>query len=335
VGFEGGFELATHDREAQVLRSQDGRSLPYDFAVMIPSHQAPEVIRNSPLAAANGYMDVVLPSMQSPLYENVYGSGDVVAPTIGLGMAGVFAHFQADHVATEIMDDMRGAFMGELYNMVGVCVMDTGYMGAAVWCDFTDKLYGWPSTPIAGCSAVCAPSERSRSPSKNGGSRISSALVMQSARKEHPVTANGSTQLSDVEREAYDAIVARVAQSSDGLFQALDLVDSLADSGTLAALNAIFEDFDENFSALTRPDLMGMVANLMMVMGVLSQLKYEPFFNLAMHTAPDLNKAYDNSHDRPEKMSMREMMGMMRSPEFASAMRTLDVVLKSQQGSPN
>ncbi len=149
------------------------------------------------------------------------------------------------------------------------------------------------------------------------------------------MTANGSTQLSDVEREAYDAIVARVAQSSDGLFQALDLVDSLADSGTLAALNAIFEDFDENFSALTRPDLMGMVANLMMVMGVLSQLKYEPFFNLAMHTAPDLNKAYDDSHDRPEKMSMREMMGMMRSPEFASAMRTLDVVLKSQQGSPN
>ncbi len=147
VGFEGGFELATHDRDAQMLRSQDGRSLPYDFAVMIPSHQAPEVIRNSPLAAANGYMDVVLPSMQSPLYENVYGIGDVVAPTIGLGMAGVFAHFQADHVATEIMDDMRGAFMGELYNMVGVCVMDTGYMGAAVWCDFTDKLYGRAEHP--------------------------------------------------------------------------------------------------------------------------------------------------------------------------------------------
>jgi sulfide:quinone oxidoreductase len=72
----------------------------------------------------------------------VYGIGDVVAPTIGLGMAGVFAHFQADHVATQILDRVRGVYLGELYNMVGVCVMDTGYMGAAVWCDFTDKLYG-------------------------------------------------------------------------------------------------------------------------------------------------------------------------------------------------
>jgi hypothetical protein len=37
--------------------------------------------------------------------------------------------------------------MGELYNMVGVCVMDTGYMGAAVWCDFTEKLYGRAEHP--------------------------------------------------------------------------------------------------------------------------------------------------------------------------------------------
>jgi sulfide:quinone oxidoreductase len=31
--------------------------------------------------------------------------------------------------------------------MVGVCVMDTGYEGAAVWCDFTDKLYGRTAVP--------------------------------------------------------------------------------------------------------------------------------------------------------------------------------------------
>ena len=31
--------------------------------------------------------------------------------------------------------------------MVGVCVMDTGYEGAAVWCDFTDKLFGRTAVP--------------------------------------------------------------------------------------------------------------------------------------------------------------------------------------------
>lgn len=147
VRFEGSFELVDHDRDGRTLRAKDGRSLEYDFGIVVPPHQAPEVVAGSPLAGPGGYMDVVLPSMQHPRYENVFGIGDVVAPTIGLGMAGVFAHFQADHVASAIMDRIRGVFMGELYNMVGVCVMDTGYMGAAVWCDFTDKLFGRSKVP--------------------------------------------------------------------------------------------------------------------------------------------------------------------------------------------
>ncbi|MCL6551609.1 MAG: NAD(P)/FAD-dependent oxidoreductase [Firmicutes bacterium] len=142
VEFEGGFVLAGVDRDRRVLRAADGRTLTYDLAIVVPPHQAPAPVRASPLATADGYMDVVLPSMASPRYPEVYGIGDVVAPTIGLGMAGVFAHLQADHVVTQILDRIRGVFVGELYNMVGVCVMDTGYMGAAVWCDFTDKLYG-------------------------------------------------------------------------------------------------------------------------------------------------------------------------------------------------
>ncbi len=142
VDFEGGFQLTTHDRDNRVLRSADGRALQYDLAILIPPHEPPAPVRNSPLAGEGGYMEVALPSMASPRYPEVFGIGDVVAPTIGLGMAGVFAHFQADHVVSQILDRIRGAYMGELYNMIGVCVMDTGYLGAAVWCDFTDKLYG-------------------------------------------------------------------------------------------------------------------------------------------------------------------------------------------------
>ena len=142
VHFEGGFELAAHDRDARVLRAADGRELPYDLGIVVPPHEAPAAVRGSPLAGPEGYMDVALPSMASPRYPEVFGIGDVVAPSIGLGMAGVFAHFQADHVVSQILDRIRGAFMGELYNMVGVCVMDTGHMGAAVWCDFSDKLFG-------------------------------------------------------------------------------------------------------------------------------------------------------------------------------------------------
>ncbi len=140
VRFEGGFQLSDHDADARTLRAADGRTLPYELALVVPAHQAPAVIRDSTLAGPNGYMDVALPSMRSPRYDDVWGIGDVVAPSIGLGMAGVFAHFQAEHVASQIVDKVRGTFAGELYNMVGVCVMDTGYEGAAVWCDFTGRL---------------------------------------------------------------------------------------------------------------------------------------------------------------------------------------------------
>jgi sulfide:quinone oxidoreductase len=147
VDFEGGFQLDSHDASNRTLRGKDGRELSYDLALVVPAHQAPAVIRDSGLAAVGGYMDVKLPSMASPEFDDVWGIGDVVAPTIGLGMAGVFAHFQAEHVVTQIIDRARGTYLGELYNMVGVCVMDTGYEGAAVWCDFTNKLLKGSEAP--------------------------------------------------------------------------------------------------------------------------------------------------------------------------------------------
>ena len=147
VAFEGAFTLAGHDASNHVLRGEDGRELPYDLALVVPEHRAPAVVADSGMAADGGYMDVELPSMASPEFEGVWGIGDVVAPTIGLGMAGVFAHFQAEHVASQIIDRVRGTFVGELYNMVGICVMDTGYEGAAVWCDFSEKLAGRSDVP--------------------------------------------------------------------------------------------------------------------------------------------------------------------------------------------
>ena len=147
VDFVGDFELESHAVSDRRFRSADGRELDYDLAMVVPAHRAPRVISESGLVGESGYMDVAMPSMRAPGQEGVWGIGDAVAPTIGLGMAGVFAHFQAEHVASQIVDEVRGTFVGELHNQVGVCVMDTGYEGAAVWCDFTDKLAGRTEVP--------------------------------------------------------------------------------------------------------------------------------------------------------------------------------------------
>ncbi len=66
MDFEGAFQLAHHDAGNKTLRAKDGRELPYDLALVVPAHQAPQVIRDSAMVADGGYMDVKLPSMVSP-----------------------------------------------------------------------------------------------------------------------------------------------------------------------------------------------------------------------------------------------------------------------------
>ena len=147
IRFIGGVrpEEITSDR----IKLSSGEELRHDFAIVVPPHEPPAPVAESELAKPDtgGYMDVELKTLRNPKYRNVFGVGDVISPTLGLGMAGVFAHFQAEYVSTQIIDEIRGTYSGEHYNMSGVCVMDMGYMGAAVYCDFSPKLLGQKPYP--------------------------------------------------------------------------------------------------------------------------------------------------------------------------------------------
>src|SRR5512134_3965835 len=118
--------------------------------------------------------------------------------------------------------------------------------------------------------------------------------------------ADEHTDLTADERAALERLQARLARNAGAIEQALDLIENLADSGLLAGANGVVEDFDENFSALTRPDVMTMVANLMMLLGTLGQIPYEGGFKLAMEGAPAIGEAYPRFRDRTEPLRMRE-----------------------------
>ncbi|MDG6994567.1 MAG: NAD(P)/FAD-dependent oxidoreductase [Nitrososphaerota archaeon] len=142
------FNISSIDVKAKKITSTKGDALIYDLGIVIPPHSPPKCVADSDLAnSKNGYMDVEPKSLKSKKYDDVYGIGDLIAPNLGIGMAGVFAHLQAEHVATRIVDEVNGVFMGEHYSMVGSCVMDLGYMGAAVFCDFSDKILGKAQYP--------------------------------------------------------------------------------------------------------------------------------------------------------------------------------------------
>ncbi|HXF71078.1 MAG TPA: hypothetical protein VNO79_00525 [Actinomycetota bacterium] len=140
--------------------------------------------------------------------------------------------------------------------------------------------------------------------------------------------------LTEADRQALDRLLARLARSADAVEQVLDLVDRVADSGNLAALTGVLESFDENFSAATRPELMTMVANLMMLAGLLGQVRYEPFFHAAMRVPATLDEAYERFRTRTRPMGVREMLRLLRSPELAGALELVVAVARALRAEP-
>ena len=99
------------------------------------------------------------------------------------------------------------------------------------------------------------------------------------------------------------------------------MLERLADSGLLAGINSGLEEFDDNFSALTRPDVMTMVANLMMLLGLLRQLPYEGGFKLAMGAPEVIGDAYPRFRDRTEPMSFARRARSSAAPTWPARWR--------------
>ncbi|MDR7482306.1 MAG: hypothetical protein QN183_10565 [Armatimonadota bacterium] len=139
------------------------------------------------------------------------------------------------------------------------------------------------------------------------------------------------TGLSAEDRQALERVLREVARRAGAIEQAVRVVGRLADSGLLAAGEAVLEEFDEAFSASTRPELMTMVANLMMLLGAVGQIAYGPFFTAAMKVPAAVNAAYPQAVARREPLRLREVLALMRSPEVAGLLQLLMAVLRAMR----
>lgn len=71
-----------------IIEKDDRIGIKYDFLHTAPPSVAPEFIRTSDLVDKNGWMEVDIHSLQSKIYTNIFGIGDVVAlPTAKTGAA--------------------------------------------------------------------------------------------------------------------------------------------------------------------------------------------------------------------------------------------------------
>ncbi|MCF6191810.1 MAG: FAD-dependent oxidoreductase [Candidatus Hydrothermae bacterium] len=152
VRFEGNFNAERIDPERKILLARDGRELPFDLLVMVPPHRPNRLVQQLGPTTPQGFPVVDPETFRSVKYPEIFMIGDMVNPSLNLPPAGVVAHFQAEFVANEIVAEVKGAYIGESFTPVAMCIMDFGDDAVLPMCDFTQilTLEGPPSCGVLG-----------------------------------------------------------------------------------------------------------------------------------------------------------------------------------------
>ena len=119
-------ELRPDTRE---VVSSDGQAHRVDLLIGIPPHQAPAVVRSSPLLGVSGFIHVDARTLETGI-EDVYAIGDVATIKLpngkALPKAGVFAHAEAKTVARRIADQVAGRRPSAVFDGHGYCWIELG-----------------------------------------------------------------------------------------------------------------------------------------------------------------------------------------------------------------
>jgi len=123
----------------------DGRTVreevAYDLLHVVPPQGAPDFIRQSPLADANGWLEVDKHTLRHPRYPNVFGLGDCTSTPNSKTAAAIKS--QAPVLTSNLLGALRGAGNVESYDGYAACPLTTS-RGKVLLAEFT---YGGAITP--------------------------------------------------------------------------------------------------------------------------------------------------------------------------------------------
>ena len=115
--------------ETSEVVASDGRAHRVDLLMVVPPHQAPEVVRSSRLLGVSGFVHVDPRTLQTD-YDDVYAIGDVATIKLpngkALPKAGVLAHSEAKVVAQRIADEVLGKRSDASFDGKGSCWIELG-----------------------------------------------------------------------------------------------------------------------------------------------------------------------------------------------------------------
>ena len=125
--------LRPDQKEADFKTAGGTVTMNYDMIHVTPPMSAPDFIKNSPLAAASGWVDVDANTMQHVRYSNIFSCGD--ASSLPTSKTGAAVRKQAPMLVENMMAVMEGRPMPNSYNGYTSCPLVTGY-GSLILAEF-------------------------------------------------------------------------------------------------------------------------------------------------------------------------------------------------------
>lgn len=127
------FEVESVDGENKLLKSFDGRELPFDLLVTVPVHSGSKAILDSGLGDEMGFVQVDKHTLRSVKWDNIFAVGD--AANIPTSKAGAVVHFECDIFAENFQAAVAGRPMPHSFDGHANCFIETG-RGKAMLLDF-------------------------------------------------------------------------------------------------------------------------------------------------------------------------------------------------------
>ena len=143
-------EVRPESQEAVFKVSKEGEEpreevINYTLLHVTPPMAAPDVVSQSPLAAASGFVEVDQHSMQHVRYPNVFAVGDVSGMPNSKTAAAVRG--QAPALVTNLLAQLDGGKGDGSYNGYSCCPLITGY-GKTIMAEFNYDAQPEPSFPL-------------------------------------------------------------------------------------------------------------------------------------------------------------------------------------------
>ena len=130
INFTPEVQLVSVDSDKKELKFKEGKIVNYDMLIFVPPHQGPKVIKDSKLGNEASWIPVDKNTLKTK-YDNVFAIGDVASITLDSGKplskAGVFAHFEAEVVAENIVAEINGLNSNKKYDGQAYCFLELGY----------------------------------------------------------------------------------------------------------------------------------------------------------------------------------------------------------------